>query len=327
VARGLVLTALLVLEAIAAPPAAEAGPVLDKVRSQGLVRCGAVPRPGLLDRAADGRQTGMLLDLCRAIAAAVLGPQSRILFTAYDAETSFEAVRKGEDDVFFLSGSEILGEKLEAQLLPGPAVFYETTAVMVPDGSGVRKLEDLAQHAICFEQGSNAHRHLEAWFEAHRLDFQRMGYQETEEMRDAYNAQLCQGLAGEATALAEAALDGGVKGLHSRILAEPLAAFPILASTGIKDGQWSAVVAWTVATLIRADAPRLNWAAGGLDSIRIEGRGLGLDDDWQRSVVAVAGSYGEIFGRNLGAASRYRLPRGLNASWQEGGLLLPPYLE
>jgi general L-amino acid transport system substrate-binding protein len=269
----------------------------------------------------------MFLDLCHAVGAAVLGPGGKIAFTAHEGDLSYEAARSGDEDVSFVSGSEIIGEKLAGAVLPGPVIFYETTGVMVPQASPVRSLADLAGRPICFEQGSNAHRHLEAWFEAHRLSFQRMGYQEVEEMRDAYNAQACVALAGETTTLAEAALDRGVKGIESRIIGEPLAAFPILAASPIKDGEWATIIAWTVATLIRAEAPHLDWAAGGLDAIPVDAPEIGLDKGWQKRVIEATGSYADIFRRNLGAASRYRLPRGLNAPLSEGGMLVVPYLE
>jgi general L-amino acid transport system substrate-binding protein len=321
------LALALLLPANLGAPVALAGSVLDRVKSQGTIRCGGKARPGLLELSADGRAMGMFLDLCRAIGAAMLGPQGRIEFSRYDAETSYDAIRDGKDDVYFLSGSEILTENLAPYVLPGPAVFYETTAVMVSDASAARKLADLAGQPICFQQGSNAHRHLEAWFAAHQISFQRMGYQEEEEMRDAYNAQACLGLAGEATALAQAGLDGGVKGLHSRILPEPLSAFPILANTGTKDAEWAAIVAWCIHTLVRAEAPSRSWAAGGLDSIRLEAPQLGLSMGWQKRVVDAAGTYGDIYGRNLGSGSPYHMPRGLNASWQDGGMMLVPYVE
>jgi general L-amino acid transport system substrate-binding protein len=308
-------------------PEAHAGSVLDKIKSQGAIRCGAVARPGLLEISATGTASGMFLDLCRAIGSAVLGPQARVVVTAYESDRSFDAVREGMDDVYFLSASEIIEQKLAGRILPGPAVFYETTAVMVPEMSSIRKLEDLASRTICFSQGANAHRHLEAWSETHRLSFQRLGFQEEDEMRDAYNAGECFGLAGEQTSLAAAALNLGVRGTHNRILAEPLAAFPILAASSTRDAEWAAIVTWTIATLMRADAPASNWAAGGLDSIRLDLSELGLDKSWQKRAVDIAGSYREIFSRNLGDKSRYCLPIGLNASWPQGGLMLPPYVE
>ena len=118
--------------------------------------------------------------------------------------------------------------------------------------------EDLAGQPICFLQGTNAHRHLEAWFAAHSLEFVRMAYQEEVELYDTYNVQVCRGLASEVTELAEVRLDGGVNNLQSRVLPEPLAAFPIIAATSTKDAEWAALVAWTVHTLMRAEVRRPN---------------------------------------------------------------------
>lgn len=306
---------------------AHAGGVIDRIKSGGIIRCGGVSRPGLVSVAPDGRAFGLFLDVCRAIGAALLGPDGRIEFHAYDSDKSFDAVRTGDDDLFFLSGSEILDEGLAGNVTPGPAIFFATTAVMVADASPAQNLADLAGQPICFSQGDGAHRHLEAWFAAHRLDFVRMGYQEDVELFDAYNAQACRGQAGESTILAAVRLNGAGKALNSRILPEPLAVFPILAATPTQDAQWSAIVAWAIDTLQRAEIPTAQWAAGGLDSLPINAPELGLAPDWQKRVVAAAGTYAEIYSRNLGAASPLKLPRGPNAPLRDGGLFAPPYLE
>jgi general L-amino acid transport system substrate-binding protein len=310
-------------------PAVHAGSVLDKVRQAGVVRCGAAPRPGLFGLRPDGHDVprGLFLDLCGAIAAGVLGPDSRMEFHPYEFSKAYEAVRDGSDDVFFLSASEILEEHLAGQVVPGPTVFVQTTAVMVPEGSPAQHVSDLAGQPICFSLASNAHRHLEAWFAARHVDFVRMGYQEDVELYDAYNVQVCRALAGEVTTLAHVRLDGGINGLQSRILPEPLAAFPILSATGTKDAEWAAIVAWTLHSLMRAEVPTAEWAAGGLDSLPVEAPELGLPKDWQTRIAKAVGTYADVHRRNLGDGSPYKLPRGLNASWQDGGLFVAPYSE
>jgi general L-amino acid transport system substrate-binding protein len=308
-------------------PAAHAGAVLRRVASDGVVRCGGVPRPGLVEVRPDGRAEGLLLDLCRAIAAAVLPATGRLEFRQYDSAKAFDAVRHGNDDVFFLTASEIVSEGLAGKILPGPPVFYETTGVMVAESSNAQRLADLKGEPICIPQGASAERHLEAWFGTHQLDFVRMGFREEVEMVDAYNVQMCHAVAGEATALAEMRLDGGVNKLRSRILPEPLTAFPIMAATGTKDAQWGAVVAWTMHTLVRAETPESHWSAGGVNALPIEAPKLGLAKDWQKHVISAVGSYGDIYRRNLGDGSSYKLPRGLNAPWRDGGLMLAPYSE
>lgn len=306
-------------------PGARAGAVLDRIRGSKVIHCGGAPRPGLVDLGEDGHAAGLYLDLCRAIGAAVLGDDGRIDFRQYDSAKAFDGVRDSTDDVSFLSAAEIIEEGLASKLLPGPTVFFESTAVMVPVESPFQHVADLAGKPICFSLGSSTQRHLEAWFAAHHLDFVRMGYQEDVEFYDTYGAQVCPAMAAETTTLADVRLDGGVNHLTSRILPEPLAVFPIMATTPLNDPAFSAIVAWAVHSLVRAEAPPAAWSAGGLDALRIDT--TGLDKDWQKRMIASTGSYGDIFARNLGDASGLKLSRGPNAPLQDGGLFLAPYAE
>ena len=306
---------------------ARAGSVLAGIRARGTVRCGSVERPGLAGASGQGRVSGLNVDVCRAVAAAVLGSPDRIEYRLYRTPKDFDAVRLGRDDLFFLTGSEIREERLAGKLLPGPAVFVESDAVLVPTGSAARRVGDLAGDGICFMIGSSAERSLEAYFETLRKVWLRRAFSEYGEMNDAYNAQSCHALAGELTALAAPRFDPGVNRLASRLLPDPLVSFPVLAATGTGDAQWSAVVAWTVHTLVSSERPEARWYAGAAGAMPIEAPELGLDQDWQRRVLAAVGSYGAIFERNLGAGSPFRLERGPNASHSLGGVLVSPFLE
>lgn len=308
-------------------PSAQAGTILDRIRTEKVIHCGGAPRPGLVDVAEDGKASGLFLDVCRAIGAAVLGTDGRIDFTQYDSSKAFDAVRDGTDDVFFLTASEILEEKLAGKVLPGPPVFFQTTAVMVSETSPIQHVADLAGRPICFSMGSNTQRHLEAWFAAHHADFIRMGYQEDVELYDTYDAQVCGAIASEITTLAEARLDGGQNRIRSRMLPEPLTTFPVMAGTPVADPEFAAIVAWAVHTLVRAETPSVPWAAGGVDSLRVVAPELKLDNDWQTRMIASTGTYGDIFNRNLGEQSEYHLPRGPNAPLEAGGLFVAPYQE
>jgi general L-amino acid transport system substrate-binding protein len=315
---------------------ARAGSVLDRVEAAGVIRCGAVARPGLLTPSPDGADAGLLADLCRAIGVAADGASVKTSVDVYDSDVAFDAVRQGRDDVFFLSGAEIVEQKLAGFLVPGPPVFHETTSLMVAGDSTIERLADLAGRSICFLQGDVSHRQLEAYFAARRLSFQRMGYQEEDELHDAFDARQCQAWAAEVTTLAEVRREGGPTLRGGRILSEPLASFPIIAATGASDGAWSALVFWTIATLMDADRPYRDWAAGGLDSLPIAaapigsnapGTSVGSAAGWREAVIAATGSYQAMFRRNLGQGSPLDIPLGPNALPAEGGLLTPPYAE
>ena len=309
------------------PAPALAGPIVDRIKSDGVIRCGGVSRPGLVGQSPDGRVAiGLYLDLCRAIGAALLGPEGRIEFHPYDSDKAFERARTGADDLFFLDGSETLDHDLAGKVTIGPAVYFLSTAAMVHGRAPFRRLSDLAGKPICFYQGSNAHRHLEGWAAAHGLTFVRMGYLEYGELYDAYNARICDAQVGESPDLAAATLNEGAEP-PSRILAEALAVFPIFAATPASDPEWSAIVAWAVFALERAELPATPWAASGLNSAAVGEREFGLGDDWLKRVIGAAGSYKDIYARNLGEGSRLKLPRGPNAPAELGGLFVTPYRE
>lgn len=293
--------------AVAGATAAEAGGTLDRVKAEGVVHCGAVPRPGLLEQTERGAH-GLLADLCRAIAVATVGPSARAALDVYDSDIAFDAVRAGRDEVFFVSGSEIVDQHLAGHILPGPTVFLESTALMVPAGSPARQLDMLADQPICFEQGTAAHRTLEAWFAERRLPFVRMGYQEPDEMHDAYDSGVCHALAGEATALAALRSDGDPQRRGSRILPESLARFPIVAATSVEDAVWSAEVAWIMMALIDGRRAPGAFKASGTDSLPLDGAAIGLMPDWQHQVSSAVGSSEAMVERNLGTRSPLALP-------------------
>jgi len=316
------------LSPMPAPSVRAAEPsVLARAKARGQIRCGGVERPGLAEKGEGGRPAGLEVDLCRAVAAAVLGSPDRFAFRLYAAPSDFDAVRDGDDDVFFLTGSEIAEGRLAGFVLPLGPVFLESHAVLVAASSPYRGVADLAGHGVCFLIGSSAGRSLEAYFDGLHRTFLRHPYSEEGEMDDAYSVQRCQGLVGERTSLAKVRLSPGVNGMKSRILKESLATFPVLAATGTSDGRFSALVAWTIHTLVSGERPETRWYAGGAGAMPLPGEDLGLDPGWQNRLLGTVGTYRDIFDRNLGNASPLGLERGPNANELEAGLLIGPFVD
>ncbi len=312
---------VLLASAIAQP--AIAGPVLDRVKASGSVGCGAEERPGFAEHREDGAITGLAVDLCRAVAVAVLGPGARITFTVLDSAKAFDALREGHDDVMFLSAGTIAAEHVADRLLLGPPAFIETESLMVPDTSTVRASRDLAGKSVCFMIGTGAQRALEAALERDGVDVMRLGFEEDVEMRDAYNVGRCQAVAAEATFLAEVRRDGGIHALESRIIDAPLALDPVYLATGTADARWSAIATWTLQSLVLGAAPRSGWTGAGAATLAGAATPLGFHDGWSRDVTAAVGTYADLWRRDLGADSPLKLAPGPNAPWP-AGLLLPP---
>ncbi len=287
--------------------------VLERVKAEGVLHCGGAERPGLASLGAGDKWTGLNVEICQAIAVAVLGPDARYDWQEYTTPKDYDSVRQAKDEVFFLTGSEIVEQKLTGNVIPGPAVYYQSHSIMVPEDSPAKHVADLAGKKICFLIGGGPQRSLEAVFEAKHLDFLRLSFTEQGEMTDSYDVRLCDALADEQTELAETRQHRGVNNLTSRILPEALDTFPILASSSVEDGQWAAIVAWTVHSLIRAETREGSWRADGVAALPIDGPALGLAKDWQAQVIKAVGSYADIYGRTLGDATGLNLARGPNA--------------
>ncbi|MEA5505841.1 hypothetical protein VB735_22545 [Halotia wernerae UHCC 0503] len=290
---------------------AEAGSVIERVKARNVVRCGSVERSGLATEVKPGVWSGLNVDICRAIAVAVLGSSDRIEYHEYETHKDFDAVRNQQDDIYFLTRSEIDAQKLTDKLVLGSTVFLESDAVMVASTSAAHHLTDLAGDSICFMIGSSVEQSLNTYFGVLHKNWFRRAFSEDGEMIDTYNVQNCHAIAGEITTLANIRLDPGVNQLLSRILPESLITFPVIAATGTEDTQWSAIVAWTVDTLINAERPKTRWYAGKVGAMPISAPELGLDKEWQRRVLISVGNYSDIFDRNPGKDSLLKLDQGL----------------
>ena len=318
-----VVRAIGLIAALSAVPATAHAGVLDHVRAAGIVRCGAVIRPGLAFPATDGTWHGLEVEMCRAVAAAVLGDADRIAMRSYLTGDQFAHAADGEDDVAFLTASEMSANLLFGRVLPGLPVFYQTTRIMVRDESLAHHVTDLASTQVCAEPGTGPERNLQDYMGRHAIAFRFSMWQEVEEMMDAFAVGRCPAVAGEETALAALRFSAEEGGRKALMLPEALAASPVSIATAASDPAWAQIVSWTVQTVMAArHEPRVQGPA-----LPVPGAALGLQDGWQDRVVAAVGTYADVFDRTLGANSPLDLPPGLNTSWDQGGLFAPPTVE
>jgi general L-amino acid transport system substrate-binding protein len=309
----LALIVLLLLGAQTVP--ASAG-VLDRIRAAGVLHCGGTIRPGLAFPGPDGKLAGLEVDLCRAVAAAGVGPGARIPFNPHLLDPSYDPIRHGTDELSFLTESEIVAAGLTGAVLPGPPVFFESVAVLVPAESPARHVGDLAGLNICSEPGTGAERSIAPWFAARHLALSYFPFQESDEELDAFYAGRCSAMVNELTNVAAIRVEAETDGHPSRILPEPLAAYPVLAVTGLDDARWSALVGWVLQAVMRPQP--------AADAVATS---FGLKPDWQAQMDRAVGTYDAIFRRNLGRDTNLDLPAGLNAPSSAGGLFCPAYSE
>jgi general L-amino acid transport system substrate-binding protein len=320
-----IFAALLLAGSLAAAPAF-AQMRLSQIKARGYLTCAAFERPSLA-RATPRGWRGFYPEICRAIAIAALGPDAIFEFKTLDLPRDSQALDAGVFDVLFLTEEEIAKHALAGEVAPGPAVFFNSYALIVEKGSPAKRPEDLAGAPICLHEADPAAEALEEFFARKGKSFIAMPFQEDIEWLDAYNARHCRAAASETTDLIDLRLRRGVNRFESVILPEKLAVFPILAATPKGNSRWSAAVSWVVHFLHAAERRPTRWRPGGAQAIDLDATALGLEKSWRSDILAKVGDYGAIYDRSLGKESPYKLSRGVNAPWSEGGLFAPPMAE
>jgi general L-amino acid transport system substrate-binding protein len=261
------LTRLLVIAVlICLTHGATAGAVLDRVRQNAVLRCAAEERPSVAAHRPDGGIGGIAVDLCRAVAIAVLGRGGRMEFTI-DGPAA-------DADVAFISDG-----MAHSHLISGPTVFVDRLSVLVPRKSRVMDIRGLAGETVCLMIGSPEQSALEATAKRRGIDFVRLAFEEDDEMRDAYAVGRCGAMIGARTELSELTGPMGINRLTSRVVPEPLAPLPVVVATGTTDSKWTTLV-FQVVKEIESAGPRLGIKPGTPmpDGIR---------SGWQADVVAV----------------------------------------
>jgi general L-amino acid transport system substrate-binding protein len=313
-----------------------ATPTLDGVRRKGFVRCGVTTGvAGFSTPDAQGQWRGLDVDVCRAIAAAVLGDATKVRFTPLTAAQRFTALQTGEIDV--LSRITTITFQRDVQLgMEFPATdWYDGTGFLVRKSLHVKSVKDLDGATICLTPGTTNEVDVADYFRKNNLKFTPVVIERLEEVSNAYFAGRCDAFGQDQSSLAATRAHAPNPSDHV-LLSEVISKAPYGPAVMPNDLRWMEIVRWSVYAMVDAEELGLNsrtidQAAASNDPnvLRFVGKTggfgamLGIDDDWAFKIVKQVGNYGESFDRNLKPLG---IERGLNRLWKDGGILYVPDL-
>jgi general L-amino acid transport system substrate-binding protein len=322
--------------AIAGPGTASTTPTFDGVRQKGFVQCGVTTGvAGFSALDALGEWHGLDVDVCRAIAAAVLGDARRVHFTPLTAAQRFAALQSGEIDV--LSRITTVTFQRDVQLgLEFPAInWYDGSGFIVPRASGVRSPRDLDGATICMSAGSTNELDVADYFRRNHLRFTPVVMERLDEVTSAYFAGRCDAFTQDRATLA-AVRARAVRPADHVVLQDVISKAPYSPAVMPDDVRWLEIVRWSVYAMI--DAEELGLSSSTVDGAAASadpsvqrflgqsggfGSMLGLDAQWAYRIVKQVGNYAESFNRNIAPLG---IERGLNRLWTDGGILYAPDL-
>ena len=330
------ITSILALALIFAAHSASAQ-TLKTVKDRGTLNCGAngtLAGFGLPD--AQGKWTGLDVDVCRAIAAAILNDASKVKFVPLSAKDRFTALQSGEVDVLIRNTTWTSSRDSSLGLSFTGVDYYDGQGFMVRKTLKVNSALELNGASVCVQQGTTTELNLADFFRAHNMQLKSVTFATANEAIKAYDAGRCDSYTTDASGLYAERLRLANPDDHN-ILPEIISKEPLGPAVRHGDDQWFDIVKWTLFAMLNAEELGITQAnvddmvkSTNPDIKRFVGtegnygEQLGLTKDWAVRIVKLVGNYGEAFERNVGSGSPLKIDRGLNKLWNKGGVQYAP---
>ncbi|QQP91205.1 amino acid ABC transporter substrate-binding protein [Skermanella sp. TT6] len=318
--------------------AAFAGPTLNAVKQKGFVQCGVnTGLPGFSNPDSQGNWTGLDVDVCRAVAAAIFGDAKAVRFTPLSAQQRFTALQSGEIDILSRNTTWTLTRDTSLGLNFAPTTFYDGQGFMVPKALGVSSAAELNGATVCVQPGTTTELNLADYFRGKGMQFQPVVIESFDEVNAAFFSGRCDVYTTDASGMASIRSTLAPNPDDYIILPELISKEPLGPAVRHGDDEFFDIVKWTVYATVEAEEKGIN--SGNVDEMLKSpdptvqrllgsnpgmGQALGLDEKWAYNVIKTVGNYGEIFERNVGVKTPLKLERGPNALWTNGGLMYAP---
>lgn len=310
---------------------------LADVKAKGHVDCGvSTGLAGFSQKDEKGNWSGLDVDVCRGVAAAVLGDASKVKYKPLTAKERFTALQSGEIDVLSRNTTWTHTRDTSLGLNFAGTIYYDGAGFMVRKDLGVKSATELDGAAACIQAGTSTELAIADYFREKGMKYTVVTFDTSDQTRSGFESGRCDFLISDQSQLY--ALRIGLKDPAGAIvLPEVISKEPLGPVVRQGDDEWFNIVKWTVNALIEgeyqgvtsatAEEMRKNGKPGQKRLLGSEGdlgKKLGLEADWAYNIITQVGNYSESFERNVGHGSPLMISRGLNAQWTDGGILYSP---
>jgi general L-amino acid transport system substrate-binding protein len=330
--------ALGALTALASLPA-HAGKTLDAIKQRGQVVCGVnTGLAGFSQADSNGNWTGLDVDYCRALAAAILSDATKVKWVPLNAQQRFTALQSGEVDVLSRNTTNTLNRDASLGLHFVGVSYYDGQGFMVPKGK-ITSAKQLKGATVCVQSGTTTEKNLTDFSRANNLSIKPVVFEKVEAATNAYFSGRCQAYTTDASGLASVRAKEAKDPAAHVVLPDLISKEPLGPMVRRGDDEFFAIAKWVLNGLIEAEEygitqanvdqmksstdPQIGRMLGNTEDL---GKHLGLDKEWLARSLKAVGNYGEIFERNVGPKTSINLPRGRNNLWTNGGLMYAPPL-
>jgi general L-amino acid transport system substrate-binding protein len=327
----------LLLGTLLAGVAPAAAGTLDDIKQRGELVCGVSQGVlGFSAQSANGQWTGLDVDFCRALAAAIFNDPAKVRFVPLSAEERFEALRAKTIDVLSRNSTWTMGRETALGLAFAAITYHDGQAFMVRRARNIGTALELKGAKVCVQAGTTTELNLRDYFRANGMALEAVPVSTAEAALAAYQEERCDALTTDASQLHGERLKTTSPADHD-ILPEIISKEPLGPAVRQDDFRWFNIVKWTHFAMLEAEEH-------GVTSQTIEaaltdkqpavmrlvgtdgtfGEQLGLTRDWAARIIRHVGNYGEVYDRNVGLKSQLGIARGINQLWSAGGIMYGP---
>ena len=315
-----------------------AGATLDAVKGKGFVQCGvSTGLPGFSSADDKGQFTGIDVDICRAVAAAIFGDAEKVKYSPLTAKERFTALQSGEIDMLSRNTTWSYTRDSSLGLNFTGVNYYDGQGFLVTKNLGVKSALEMDGASFCIQAGTTTELNLADYFRANKMSYTPITFDTSDQTIKAFEAGRCDALTSDQSQLY--ALRIKLSDPNSAmVLPEVISKEPLGPVVRQGDDEWFNVVKWSLYAMINAE--ELGVTSANVDEMKasstdpnvrrllgiegVKGEWMGLPDDWGYNIVKHVGNYGEVFERNVGMGSPLGIARGLNALWSKGGIQYAP---
>ncbi len=310
---------------------------LANTKKAGFVKCGVSQGlPGFSNADESGNWSGVDVDVCRAVAAAVLGDSQKVKFFPLSAKERFTALISGEIDVLSRNTTWTLSRDADIGLTFVGVNFYDGQGFMVRKDSGITSTSQFNSGlSACVNIGTTTELNMRDFFTSKGISYEPVVFEKADEVVAAYDSGRCDTYTTDKSGLAAQRTKMKDPDAHI-VLPETISKEPLGPVVRQGDAVWEDIVRWSLNVMIEAEEygitssnaegmktsenPQIKRLVGAEGEL---GASLGIDNDWSLRIIQQVGNYGESYKRNI--ADTGILPtRGPNELWTKGGILYVP---
>ncbi|NYT65449.1 amino acid ABC transporter substrate-binding protein [Alcaligenaceae bacterium] len=308
---------------------------LDIVKQRGVVHCGVTTGfAGFSAPDSKGVWQGLDVDMCRAVAAAVLGDASKYKAVPLNAQQRFTALQSGEIDLLARNTTVTQQRDTAVGAIHIGINFYDGQGFLVPKSLGVTSAKDINGASVCMQTGTSNENTMADWARANNVSYKPVVLEQFNEVVNAFAAGRCDVFTTDASGLASIRISKLEKPDDYMVLPEIISKEPLGPYVRQGDDRWLNVVKWSLHAMVGAEElgvtsanvdeqlkstnPNIQRMLGVTEGA---GKNMGVDEKWAYNIIKQVGNYGESFERNVGLGSPLQIQRGLNAQWTQGGLM------